>query len=99
MAPSSRTKGSHPGRGVREPQPDVGGPSNIPLGCFQPFVTQLLQMGRLGLDEEFVDRLHLQIVDQFQIDPQPDTRKQVHRLFGTDLLGVLEIARARVLLT
>ena len=48
---------------------------------------ELLQVGRLGVDEQLVDRRDLQVVDQAQVHAHPHAGEQVHRLFGADRLG------------
>jgi hypothetical protein len=39
-------------------------------------------VGRLGLDEQFVDGKHGDLVHQPQVDAEPDTGEQVHGLLG-----------------
>ena len=53
---------------------------------------QLLQVGRLRVDEELVDRRNLQVADQAQVDAHPHAGEQVHRLFAADRLRGAENA-------
>ena len=70
----------------------VCSPLDVAIGSIEFHPSKLLQMSRLGVDEEFIDRGDFEVVDQSKIDSHADTREQVHRLFGADSLGRAEDA-------
>ena len=49
-------------------------------------------MGRLGVDEQLVDGLAGHVVEQVQVNAQPDGAEQLHRLLGRDHGGAAECA-------
>ena len=73
-------------------QLQVVGPLDIAVGRIQFDAAQLLQVGRLGVDEQLVDGGDLQIGDQAQIDAHPDAGEQVHGFFAADRLRRAEDA-------
>src|SRR5262245_54649421 len=78
--------------------PDVARPFDIAVGRVQLAAAELLQMGRLRVDEELVDRADLQLVQEAHVDPHPQPRKQHHRLFGGDHACVAQNAVGAVYL-
>ena len=72
----------------------IAGPLDVAVGRVELHAAQLLQVGRLGVDEQLVERGDLQVVDQAQVDAHPHAGEQVHRLFGADRLrGAQECRR------
>ena len=71
-------------------RPKVGGAFDIPLIHLQRGSLDPLQVGGLGLDEQFVHRLDLDVVDQAQIDPQANIGEQEHGLFTRDVMSGAE---------
>ena len=61
----------------------IARPLDIPVGRVELDTGELLQMCRLRVDEQLVDRGNFQILDQPQIHTHPHAGKEVHRLFGT----------------
>src|SRR5208337_583811 len=59
-------------------------PLDITIGTAQFAAGPLLQMGRLGMNEELVDVGDSQVGNETEIHAHADAGKQVHGLFGTD---------------
>lgn len=71
---------------------EVGGAGGVAFGGFQVGLAELLEVRRLGVDEEFVDSGDLQILNQAEIDSHAEAGEEVHGLFGADGLGGAEEA-------
>ena len=52
----------------------------------------LLQVGRLCLNEQLIDGRYFDVANQTQIDTHPHARQQMHRFFAADGLSAAENA-------
>ena len=57
-----------------QPLPDIVGSRDIPIHRLQLLVANLLKVGGLRVNKQFVDRRDLQVIDQAEIDAQTNTR-------------------------
>ncbi len=77
----------------RESLAEVAGTSDVSVLSFERASFELLQVGRLRVDEEVIDQVDADIVDEVQVDSHADAGEELHRLLGADGLGGL--ARCR----
>jgi len=59
-------------RGAAEVFAEVGGAGDVSFARFEVGLAELLQVGGLGVDEEFVDAGNLQILDESEVDPHAE---------------------------
>ena len=71
---------------------EIGGALDVAVGRVELHAGQLLQMGRLRVDEELVDGGDRHVANQAEIHAHPQAGEQVHRFFGADRLGGAEDA-------
>src|SRR5262249_3596307 len=80
------------GPGLAEAGAEVAGAGGVALLAVEQRAHQLLQVGRLRLDEQFVHRGDRHVVEQAQGDAEAHARQQVHRLLGGHHRGRAERA-------
>lgn len=66
---------------------EVGGALDVAVGRIEFHAGKFLEMGRLGMNEKFIDRRNFDVADEAEIDAHSQARKQVHRFFAADRLG------------
>jgi len=70
----------------------VVGAFDVSVGHAQFVAAQFLEVGRLSVNEEFVDGRDLDVEDQAQVHPHSHFAKVVHSFFAADFLGSTEDA-------
>ena len=63
---------------------------DISVGSTQFDAANLLQVSRLRVDKELIDRRNLHVINQTKIDAHANTRQQVHRFFAAYRLSTAE---------
>ena len=66
---------------------EIIGSKGVPGADAQRFSTQLLQVGRLSVNEQFVHRRNGNMIDQTKIDPHANLTQVVHGFFAADPFG------------
>ncbi len=71
---------------------EVGGAGDVAFAGFEMGFAKFLQVGGLGVNEEFVDAGNREILDESEVDAHAEAGEEVHGFLGADGLGGAEEA-------